>query len=89
MRSAELKPCLPVSLFPPSLPEQPPGPQSETAKRNRMELASVQVKVEQPIPLDEFIDSEIDDDDLIEAGKSTTTVPVYIVSWLKKLTSLS
>lgn len=89
MRSAELKPCLPASLFLPSLPEQPPGHQSETAKRNRMEPTSLQVKVEQPISVDEFIDSEIDDDDLIEAGKSTTTVPVYIASWLKKLTSLS
>lgn len=75
MRSAELKPCLPASLFPPLLPEQPPGPPSETTKRNRMESNSVQVKVEQPISLDEFIDSEIDDDDLIEAGTSTT-VPV-------------
>lgn len=75
MRSAELKPCLPTSLFPPSLPEQPPGPPSATTKRNRKESNSVQVKVEQPISLDEFIDSEIDDDDLIEAGKSTT-VPV-------------
>lgn len=70
MRSAELKPCLPASLFPPSLSEQPPGPQSETAKRNRMESTSIQVKVEQPISLDEFIDSEIDDDDLIGAGKA-------------------
>lgn len=70
MRSAELKPCLPASLFPPSLSEQPPGSQSETAKRNRMESTSVQVKVEQPISLDEFIDSEIDDDDLIGAGKA-------------------
>lgn len=74
MRSAELKPCLPASLFPPSLPEQPPGPQSETAKRNGAESASVQVKLEQHILLDEFIDSEIDDDDLIEAG---TTVPIF------------
>lgn len=70
MRTAELKPCLPASLFPTSLPEQPPGTQSETAKRSKMESTSVQVKVEQPISLDEFIDSEIDDDDLIEAGKA-------------------
>lgn len=74
MRSAELRPCLPASLFPTSLPEQPPGPQSETAKHNKIELTSVHVKVEQAISLDEFIDSEIDDDDLIEAGSSTTTV---------------
>lgn len=53
-----------------------------------MESTSVQVKVEQPISLDEFIDSEIDDDDLIEAGTSLT-VPVQISSWLKFLTSLS
>lgn len=70
MRTAELKPCLPSSLFPTSLPEQPPGTQSEAAKRSKMESTSVQVKVEQPISLDEFIDSEIDDDDLIEAGKA-------------------
>lgn len=87
MRSAELKPCLPASLFPPSLPKKPPGSQSETAKCNR-ESNPVQVKVEQPISVDEFIDSEIDDDDLIEAGTSTT-VPVYIASCLKKLTPLS
>lgn len=86
MRSAELKPCLPASLFPPSLPEQPPGPQSETAKRNGVESTSVQVKVEQRISLDEFLDTEINDDDLIEAG---TTVPFFIASWRKKLTLLS
>lgn len=88
MRSAELKPCLPASLFPLSLSEQPSGLQSETVKRNKMESTSVQVKVEQPISLDEFIDSEIDDDDLIGAGTSLT-VPVHIASWLKFLTSLS
>lgn len=81
MRSAELKPCLPASLFHPPLPEPPPGPQSKTAERNRVRSAYVQVKVEQPILLDEFIDSEIDDDDLIEAG-TITTVPIHIASWL-------
>lgn len=85
MRSAELKPCLPASLFFPSLPEQPPGPQSTITKRNGAESNSLCEKPEQPIVLDEFIDSEIDDDDLIEAG----TVPVLIASWLKKLTPLS
>lgn len=86
MRSAELKPCLPASMFPPSLPAQPPGPQSETAKRNGAESTSVQVKVEHLISFDEFIDTEINDDDLIEAGK---TVPFFIASWRKKLTLLS
>lgn len=83
MRSAELKPCLTASLFPTSLPEQPPGTQSETAKRNKMGSTPVQVKAEQPISLDEFIDSEIDDDDLIEAGKSTTTVLFTLLLGLK------
>ncbi len=74
MRSAELKPGLPASMFPVSLTEKSRSHSSQTEKHNGTVSTCDRQKKKYPISdcprVDEFLDSEIDDQDMIEAGRA-------------------
>ncbi len=77
MRSAELKPDIPASLFPPppkvAQQQQPSKSQpSSKAHRNRPEEPEGTVAHTSPLTLegDEFGGDDLDDKDVVEAGES-------------------